>query len=95
MTTGENGPILGIRFAEANDGLRVESVIPRGPAERAGIKVGDVVVGIDEIDVRDTFSLIPLLSVRQAGDDVTVKLRRGRDYLEVEVKLAARNAIRR
>ena len=95
MTTGENGPILGIRFAEANDGLRVESVIPRGPAERAGIKVGDVVVGIDEIDVRDTFSLIPLLSVRQAGDDVTVKLRRGQDYLEVEVKLAARNAIRR
>jgi hypothetical protein len=94
MSTGEDGPILGIRFMEANDGLRVEGVIPRGPADRAGIRPGDLVVGIDEIDVRDTFSLIPLLSARQVGDEVLVKLRREGKYLELEVTLAARNTVR-
>ena len=92
--TGESGPILGIRFTEANDGLKVESVIAKGPAGRAGIKAGDIVVGVDEMDVRDTFSLIPLLSTKQVGDEVTVKLRRGQEYMEVGVTLAARNAVK-
>lgn len=32
--------------------MTVESLVPAGPADRAGIRVGDAVIGINGIDVR-------------------------------------------
>jgi hypothetical protein len=90
MSTGENGAVLGVRFGEANDGLRVEFVVPTGPAARDGLKVSDIVVGIDEIDIRDQMSLVPILAQRKPGDVVTLKVRRDNQYFDLPVTLARR-----
>lgn len=43
----------GRTFAPAGQGGRVESIEPGGPAERAGVVVGDIVVRVDGEPVRD------------------------------------------
>ena len=89
-TTGPEGAFLGVQFAQGNDGLKIEQVVPQGPAATAGVKVGDVIVGINELDVRDQQSLVPLLKEFKPGDSVVFKLRRGEAYLDLPLKLGRR-----
>jgi hypothetical protein len=90
MTTGPDGPFIGVQFAQENDGLKIEQVVAKGPAAAAGIKAGDVVVGLNDLDVRDQQSLMPLLKEFKPGDGVVFKLRRGEDYLQLPVTLGKR-----
>jgi len=89
-STGPDGAFLGIRFGEGNDGLSVQQVIAGGPADAAGVKVGDVVVGIDEAEVRDRYALVAALSGRRPGERIGLRLRRGEAYMDVAVVLGAR-----
>jgi tetratricopeptide (TPR) repeat protein len=93
MFTGEQGVVLGVGFAEQNDGLRVQTLVPRGPAARAGVQLGDVIVGLGMDEVRDQQSLVPLLARHQPGDEIAVKLRRGQEYLSIPVLLARRSEL--
>jgi hypothetical protein len=93
LMTGRDGPVLGIKFDQGNDGLKVEQAYPLGPAARAGIKEGDVVVGINDMDARDQQSFMPLLAMHKPGDTITIKLRRGQEYLSVPVTLQERGKI--
>jgi tetratricopeptide (TPR) repeat protein len=90
MNTGPDGPFIGVQFAQENDGLKIEQVVAKGPAATAGIKAGDVVVGLNDLDVRDQQSLMPLLKEFKPGDGVVFKLRRGEDYLQLPVTLGKR-----
>ncbi|HEY7120307.1 MAG TPA: PDZ domain-containing protein, partial [Tepidisphaeraceae bacterium] len=94
FNTGPDGPFLGVQFAQGNDGLKIELVVTRGPADTAGIKVGDVVVGLNDLDVRDQQSLMPLLKEFKPGDSVVLKLRRGETYLELPLTLGKRGESR-
>ncbi|MGE5612233.1 MAG: S1C family serine protease, partial [Bacillota bacterium] len=91
QSTGPNGAILGVKFAEANDGLRIDYVLPKSPAQQAGLRVGDIIVGIDDQDVRDANTLVGLLASYHPGDDITLKIRRGQQYSELSLTLAPRN----
>jgi hypothetical protein len=90
LNTGPEGAFLGIRFGEANDGLRVDGLVANGAADRAGVEVGDVIIGVDDAEVRDQFSLMPLLASRNPGERITLKLRRGEEYLQVPLTLGRR-----
>jgi hypothetical protein len=81
------GPALGMYFVQENDGLKVNRIIGNGPAATAGVKMGDVVVGLNDFDVRDPNSLTPLLKEFKPGDRVLFKLRRGEDYVTLPLTL--------
>jgi predicted metalloprotease with PDZ domain len=93
LASGQNGVVLGLKFGQGNDGMKVEQAYPLGPAARAGIKEGDVVVGIDDVDARDQQSFMPLLATHKPGDTVAIQLRRGLEYLSVPVTLMERGKI--
>lgn len=84
------GPTLGLRLDGAVDGLRVMMVIPQGPGFKAGIRPNDLLVAIDDREVRDYTSFAPLLNAHKPGEQVTLKLRREGKYIDVPVVLAAR-----
>ena len=42
---------IGITFQMGKDGVEVVSVIPDMPAEKAGIKVGDIIVSVDDVSL--------------------------------------------
>jgi S1-C subfamily serine protease len=57
-------------------GMRVLSVEPREPAERAGVLIGDIVVGFDAAPVGDVDDLVRLLADAQPGRAVRLRLLR-------------------
>lgn len=91
VTPAANGPFIGIGFEQHNDGLEIEEVVPKGPADAAHLKKGDVIVGLNEIEVRDQQTFIPMLREFKIGEIVTLKVRRDGQYLKVPLKLGRRN----
>jgi hypothetical protein len=86
------GPTIGMYFVQENDGLKVDRIIGKGPAETAGVKMGDVVVGLNDLDVRDPNSLTPLLKEFKPGDSVMFKIRRGEEYVTLPLTLGPGDA---
>ena len=89
--TGQDGVVIGVKFGDATDGLRVDNVVPGGPASKAGVKAGDVVVGIGDAELRDPQSFFPELVQHKPGEEVTLKVRRGEQYLALPVTLVKRS----
>jgi len=74
-------------FGRSDSGYALSGVIGGGPAERAGLRAGDLVVkfGSDKIGNLDDFDAV--LRKHKAGDRVGVVVRRGDQELTFEVTL--------
>ncbi len=60
-------------------GVLVERIHPNGPAEKAGVKAGDVVVAVGRHEVDDVQALRFRIATRPIGDSVDLRImRRGR-----------------
>jgi hypothetical protein len=93
QSTGADGVVLGAKLGDANDGLKIESVVAGGPAARAGLRAGDILVGIGDAQVRDAQSLVPVMIQFKPGDRVTAKVRRDGKYLDLPITLARRSEV--
>jgi membrane-associated protease RseP (regulator of RpoE activity) len=64
--------------APKDSGLLVASVEENSPADKAGIKVGDIIVSIEGRDVASPIALRRLLHEKKDGDSVRIEALRGR-----------------
>ncbi|HRJ50799.1 MAG TPA: trypsin-like peptidase domain-containing protein, partial [Phycisphaerales bacterium] len=99
IRTGEvSRGYLGVLFAEAPQwidsrgkytgvGLRVRNVTADGPAERAGMLSGDVVVSIAGEAVAEMGRLRSIIGSYRPGDRVLVSVWRNDDFKDIEVTL--------
>jgi S1-C subfamily serine protease len=80
--------------ASTNGGLgaQIASMVPAGPAVRAGLRVGDVIKTVNGRKVLDPTQLSTLISAKQPGDQVTVVVERGGSTRTVQVILGTRPA---
>jgi S1-C subfamily serine protease len=68
--------------AEDVDGLRVVEVEPQGPAERGGLRVGDLLVAINREPLRGVRDLMAVLNTSKVGSQLNILVdRRGRRLL--------------
>jgi serine protease Do len=67
-------------------GAQVESVAPNSPAERAGLRPGDVILGFDDKPVRSNGDLLNLLDGSAIGRDVPLRVLRGKNELTLTVR---------
>jgi serine protease Do len=67
-------------------GAGVESVAPNSPAEKAGVRPGDVIVGFDGKPVSGTDQLLSLLDGSVIGRDAELLVLRGRKQLRLRVR---------
>ena len=58
-------------------GAGVESVAPNSPAERAGVRPQDVIVGFGDTPVRSNDDLLSMLDESAIGRDAELKVLRG------------------
>lgn len=65
-------------FFEVKHGVLVSSVVEDGPAEKAGLRAGDIIVVMDDEKIKNGDGLLDVLSNREEGDKVElVYVRRG------------------
>jgi tetratricopeptide (TPR) repeat protein len=83
-----NAPFLGIIMQNTDDseGVLVKQVEPNSPAEREGIKVGDVIAEIDEVAVSNISQTQLLIRSGRIGSLMTIKIVRNgsTEYFKVK-----------
>ncbi|MEK6805554.1 MAG: DegQ family serine endoprotease [Pseudomonadota bacterium] len=70
------------------EGALVARVLPGSPAEKAGIKAGDVIVTYNDQPLPRSSALPPLVGANDPGDTVTLKLIRDGKTLTVKAEIA-------
>jgi putative serine protease PepD len=83
--------IQGTGTASGDPGAVVESVVADGPAEQAGVQVGDRVVAVDGNAVRSFNELQGRIGTYSPGDIVTIDVVRDGRSLSFEVTLGTRS----
>ncbi|MCK9521369.1 MAG: trypsin-like peptidase domain-containing protein [Dehalococcoidia bacterium] len=70
-----------------DEGVRVEEVAAGSPADEAGLRQGDIIVRVDDTDIRFTSDLTLALLMEAPGETVPVEYYRGNDRESVDVTL--------
>ena len=73
-------------YTFSGSGVRCDGVTEGRPAQKAGLKAGDVIVKIGEHSVSSMESYMQTLGKFQKGEKAKVKFRRGNEELETEVQ---------
>jgi aminopeptidase YwaD len=69
------------------DGLRVQAVMDGRPAKLAGLQDGDVIIRINDMEVREIQTYMDAMGKLQAGRKITVVVKRGEEEKTIEVQL--------
>jgi hypothetical protein len=77
-------------YAFSEKGVRFEDIRQGSPAEKAGVKAGDVLVRWNDKEIEDVEHWTEILGAHKPGDEVAIQVRRGESRLELKVKLEAR-----
>jgi len=81
---------LGVSLDATATSARVARVQPGTPAQKAHLRAGDVVTGVDSTSVSSAEALTRAIDSHKPGDTVTVKIRRNGQDVTAQVKLASR-----
>jgi serine protease DegQ len=79
----------------ATTGVLIEGVLRGGPAERAGLKPGDILVAIEGKPVKDPNSMLNLVAALVPGKPAAIRLRRDNKDVDVQVAVGKRPTPRR
>jgi aminopeptidase N len=77
-------------YAFAGTGVRITGTTPGSPAEKAGLKEGDVIVKLGDVAVSTLREYAEALKAKAPGDGVTVTVIRDGKTITVDATLAAR-----
>ena len=75
---------------QTTKGAMIAQVVPGGPADKAGLKVEDVVVSINGKEIADANELRNVVAAVQPGKTISVELYRNGEKMTVEVALVER-----
>ena len=73
-------------YTFSGSGVRVDGVTSGRPAEKAGIKTGDVIVQLGDFNTSSVETYMQALSKFKKGDKAVVKYKRGNDVKQAEVE---------
>jgi membrane-associated protease RseP (regulator of RpoE activity) len=90
--TTTDQPWLGAQIKRTSDGLAVSAVIADSPAEKAGLKRGDIITAVDGTQVSDMQALLNAIKGKKVGDSLTLSITRGGNAQDITVTLEARPA---
>lgn len=88
----DNGGWLGVAFVMESDKNRVViyDLQPDGPAEQAGLKAGDVIAKVGNMEPKDAQQFADEIAKKNPGDKVTLTLMRDGKEKKIDVTLGRR-----
>lgn len=89
--TGSPGMGFMPNYDAGEAGVGVSSVRPGGPAEKAGLKAGDVIVKFAGIPVGDVHEYMAALETVDVGDEIDIVVKRGTETVTLKGKVGVSN----
>jgi serine protease Do len=86
-----SSPYIGVRGDPNVNSAQISEVFPNTPAERAGVKIGDVIVKFDGQSVDDFAALSAMVGERQPGEKIELEIRRGERTIVLELVIGQRS----
>lgn len=81
-------PTIGIYCRDSvRGGALIDNVIPNSPAERAGLRVGDIIFELAGLPVRNQLDFAKAMINQSVGQRITVKVIRNKDMLNLSVTI--------
>jgi serine protease Do len=80
-------PVLGVRGEEGATNAKISLVFPKSPAEKADLRVGDIVVKFDGQDIGTFQELRDAVALHFPNDLVKLQVKRGEELLQIELRL--------
>jgi len=77
-------------FTYDQQGVKIEGIVPDSPAEKAGLKTGDIIQLINDTAIGDLESFAQLLRKMKPGDTISISYLREGNQKKVKTKLEAR-----
>ena len=86
-------PIIGVSLDTefTGPGARVAEVTAQGPADRAGLQEGDVIIKANGTVLADSTQLVVTIRAQAPGDTIELTIERGGQTLEVPVTLGSQS----
>jgi len=81
---------IGIEAQEITDGVRIAGVRHGEPADKAGLKAGDILLAINGKPVKDSASVLNLVAALVPGKPASIQYRRDNKDGEVQVTVGKR-----
>jgi aminopeptidase YwaD len=72
-------------YSDQSDGMKLDGVRPGSPAERAGLKAGDLITRLGKTPVKNVYDYTYALGELRAGEEVEIAIRR--DGREMTLKI--------
>jgi len=72
------------------NGTLIAGVQPGGPAERAGVRRGDILVAVESNKFTDATEMLNLIAALKPGESATLQILRDREQREVEIQVGTR-----
>lgn len=82
-----SGLTIGIKGADAEHGVTVEAVIDSSPAEKAGIKKGDLILKADGTVVKSVSEINKIRDTHKKGDIIVLTVYRDGEIMDINIKL--------
>jgi S1-C subfamily serine protease len=73
-------------YTFSGNGVRADGISEGRPAQKAGMKPGDVIVQLGEYPVVSVENYMQVLNKFKKGDKTKVKVKRGEQIIEAEVQ---------
>jgi S1-C subfamily serine protease len=77
-------------FGYPGPGVQIASLVPGSPAEKAGLRTGDILIRIDESELPDLRTFSEILKTLRAGQSVEAVFLREREEQTARVTVEAR-----
>jgi serine protease Do len=84
-------PLASAFKLEPEKGVLVDDVIPQGPADKAGVQVGDVVLSLDGKELHNIRDLALQLYQYAIGDSVQLQIVRNQTHSEIRVAVTEKS----
>ncbi len=96
QTQGLSAPEGADAFKAAKtSGVLIAGVERDGPAEKAGVKAGDVLLAVNAVPTPDTATMLDAVADLKPGSQASLRLRRDRKELDLQVTVGKRPPVQR
>jgi S1-C subfamily serine protease len=85
--TDVNPKLVAYYDLPAEKGVVVTNVVPGSEADKSGIEAADILIRMDETEIKNVRDLIKVLNKHKVGDRVTMEFFRGHEKVKLKTVL--------